>query len=289
MDGADRVCNYGHTFFNESEGPASTFAATTVHNAPPGIFPKNRSEVRLPNSLKRHGRAILTQNDAQDIFKHKPLSSAKERQRAGILARFYGVSVKTVRDIWVGRTWYRATFHLDSSKPIAAERLEKKPGRPLGAKDSKPRTRKWHKYDSDAETKPANENHDAGPINYSQTTEFKSGQHIAAADSLCLDINLQSHQAPLTVDAQAEAHTAGAPACLASTCPWTPSQLPGASDVAPIGQPANPADGPPHAQSESSAWSEAPISELPDPFHDDWAFWPNDGPASSVEPPTPPA
>jgi hypothetical protein len=71
----------------------------------------------------RHGRAILTDEQARSIFQDKPAPFAKEKVRAGALARTYGVSVKTVRDIWVGRTWYRATFDLDTSKPISPERL----------------------------------------------------------------------------------------------------------------------------------------------------------------------
>jgi hypothetical protein len=91
---------------------------------------------------KRHGRAILSIEQAQAIFQHKPKPFEKERTRAGNLAKMYGISVKTVRDIWVGRTWYRATFHLDQLKPFSPERLQKKAGRPKGAKDSKPRMRK---------------------------------------------------------------------------------------------------------------------------------------------------
>jgi hypothetical protein len=93
-------------------------------------------------NYKRHGRAILSIEQAQAIFQHKPKPFEKERTRAGNLAKLYGISVKTVRDIWVGRTWYRATFHLDEMKPLSPERLQKKAGRPKGAKDSKPRMRK---------------------------------------------------------------------------------------------------------------------------------------------------
>jgi hypothetical protein len=54
----------------------------------------------------------------------------------------YGVSAKTVRDIWVGRTWYWATYPLDLTRSISTERLERKLGRPKGKKDSRPRSRK---------------------------------------------------------------------------------------------------------------------------------------------------
>ena len=100
------------------------------------------SHFRPLNNYRCHGRAILVFEQAQDIFRYKSISFAKERDKAGILARVYGVSVKTIRDIWVGRTWYRATFNLDPSKPITPERLQRRAGRPKGAKDSTPRARK---------------------------------------------------------------------------------------------------------------------------------------------------
>ena len=90
----------------------------------------------------RHGRAVLNDDQAKEIFRWKPFPDLKERDRAGYLARLFGVSVKTIRDIWVGRTWYRATFNLDPQKPVEAERLLKRPGRPRGVKDSKPRAKK---------------------------------------------------------------------------------------------------------------------------------------------------
>ena len=103
------------------------------------------------NIFKRHGRAILTDEQAQTIFRHKPTAFAQDRDKAGLLARLYGVSVKTVRDVWVGRTWYRATFHMGHTKPFAPERLQMKAGRPKGSKDSKPRPRKTQSDDSHSE------------------------------------------------------------------------------------------------------------------------------------------
>jgi hypothetical protein len=51
-------------------------------------------------------------------------------------AKAYGVNAKTVRDIWLSRTLDKVTYELDKGKPIASERLLKKPGRPKGSKDS---------------------------------------------------------------------------------------------------------------------------------------------------------
>lgn len=102
-------------------------------------------DAELTASCKSSGRSILTEEDAKAIFKRRPALASVERYTASIISRSYQVSIKTVRDIWIGRTWYRATFHLDPSKPVCKDRLNKKPGRPRGAKDAVPRTRKWFK------------------------------------------------------------------------------------------------------------------------------------------------
>ena len=92
--------------------------------------------------MNRNTRTILSSDQARVIFKSKPSGKCSKRSKAVELARIFGVSPKTIRDIWVGRTWYRATCQLDSTKPICTERLEKKLGRPRGSKDIKPRARK---------------------------------------------------------------------------------------------------------------------------------------------------
>ncbi len=51
------------------------------------------------------------------------------------IARTYGVSEKTVRDIWKGRTWSKETWHLDTARIVSIKR----PGRPKGCKDTRPR------------------------------------------------------------------------------------------------------------------------------------------------------
>jgi hypothetical protein len=107
-----------------------------------GINPIMSGYSWLEQNQLRHGRAILTSEEACDIFQCRPQQSSRDRNRATVLAQKYGVSVKTVRDIWVGRTWYRATYLLDKDQPVQEERLLKRAGRPLGAKDRKPRLKK---------------------------------------------------------------------------------------------------------------------------------------------------
>ncbi len=49
------------------------------------------------------------------------------------------VIVDTARDIWTGRTWCRATFSPGTRQQASSD---KKPGRPKGSRDSKPRKKK---------------------------------------------------------------------------------------------------------------------------------------------------
>ena len=51
------------------------------------------------------------------------------------IAKEYGVTEKTIRDIWTGRTWFRETLHLEPSREKIAERLTRQLGRPKGSKD----------------------------------------------------------------------------------------------------------------------------------------------------------
>ena len=85
---------------------------------------------------------MLTDIQARNIFAMKSFHFAGQRGSTSKIAQTYGVSPKTIRDIWAGRTWYRATYTLDRSKPASLERLQTKIGRPLGAKDQQPRRSK---------------------------------------------------------------------------------------------------------------------------------------------------
>ena len=89
-------------------------------------------------------RNILSREQAIEIFQLK--SNIKSMGvRTSLIAEQYGVSAKAIRDIWVGRTWYRDTFLLDTSRADAEERFMRKIGRPAGARDVKPRARRKDK------------------------------------------------------------------------------------------------------------------------------------------------
>ena len=75
-------------------------------------------------------RARLAVLDAVEIFKLRGSGV-----QATELANIYGVSEKTIRDIWTNRTWTRETWHLEPSRQVVL----KQTGRPKGRTDSRPR------------------------------------------------------------------------------------------------------------------------------------------------------
>lgn len=85
-------------------------------------------------------RAVLNEQQALEIFALRPRSDSRKLAASYVGARF-GVNEKTVRDIWVGRTWSRATILLrESDENLSAKFLApSKLGRPKGSKDTRPR------------------------------------------------------------------------------------------------------------------------------------------------------
>jgi hypothetical protein len=88
-------------------------------------------------------RAKLSVEQVIEIFNIK---DALPTNGAARTARMYGVSEKTVRDIWSGRTWCDETCHLDTSRVLEPKSI----GRPKGCRDSKPRKQKRDGRDSDS-------------------------------------------------------------------------------------------------------------------------------------------
>ena len=197
-------------------------------------FCGNQDEAKLVADRQCHARAILTDDQAREIFRCKPTSNTNGRYKAALLARAYRVSAKTVRDIWVGRTWYWATYSLDSTKPIMTEKLQKKLGRPRGSKDSKPRNRKFLLDDMEPKSpatackpEPMNQEIDISDRNY-------SAKHVA----LLTEPTLSKFQT-----------------CEHATMKETRSAI--CADAA----------------WHERLLCVLPSSGFVDPFHDDWAFW----------------
>ncbi len=90
-------------------------------------------------------RNVLTKTQAIEIFmlrNGKTVDTTVCLKNASSVAKRYGVSPKAVRDIWIGRTWYRETFFLEPQRADAGERLTRRIGRPKGKKDSVLRKRR---------------------------------------------------------------------------------------------------------------------------------------------------
>jgi hypothetical protein len=83
-----------------------------------------------PHQYVKRNRSYLVEKEAVEIFQIK-MQNMGAKVTSTSVARAYGVSEKTVRDIWASRTWKKETWHLDTSIPL----ILKKQGRPLGSKD----------------------------------------------------------------------------------------------------------------------------------------------------------
>ena len=72
------------------------------------------------------GRKSLSEEQAIEIFKRKRDQSSRMSSVSSALAKQYGVSSKCIRDIWHGRTWPEATFHLWNSEDKMSEDFDGK-------------------------------------------------------------------------------------------------------------------------------------------------------------------
>jgi hypothetical protein len=61
-------------------------------------------------------RAVLTASQVVAIFQSRAVMRSSSK-----VSRMYGVSEKTIRDIWVGRTWKAETRHLDPLRPLEVQ------------------------------------------------------------------------------------------------------------------------------------------------------------------------
>jgi hypothetical protein len=91
----------------------------------------------MPQHRSQKRRAILTELQAIEIFAFRSASSISMiLSSASVLAKRYGVHERTVRDIWMQRTWTHATCSLAANAgPMAKRKMD----RPVGSKDARPR------------------------------------------------------------------------------------------------------------------------------------------------------
>ena len=210
-------------------------------------------------------RCVLTKDQVVQIFERKLIpSSISSNPNGGSctylatkVGKEFGVSPKTVRDIWHGRTWYRQTYHLDPSRADAADRLSRHAGRPKGAKDRIPRQRKPAVSASDTKNESS----------YSTVCTTKK-LHIRMQYRTYQDSGMQSAEIlhlsfskPLIrIARQAASNEANRLECAAFRSPE--HGMSAIDSVRPA--PCFPED----------IFSEDGWIAFSDPFHDDWAYWP---------------
>ena len=203
-------------------------------------------------------RAKLSVEQVIEIFQNKGTTATSS---AAVVARQYGVSEKTVRDIWKGRTWCGETWHLDTSRVVQTKRI----GRPKGCKDSKPRKPKADGRDEASCSPPDHLAGDASAA-FDPTSDFEESAE-------CVDrghTETSSSDTTLT-DTRAAASTA--------------RPLP-----APSGQPHAPAPPPLSSSAAQSVdqqlheWGRALWLDLEsaDPFRRDWNPPPAGAPAAAA-------
>eukprot|EP00960_Hanusia_phi_P040069 754228-Hanusia_phi.AAC.3 len=109
----------------EESSMTSSFEQTVVQSRPP--------RTKIMNSQI----AFEIYNAKRYVLENKSLESS-------LVAAKYGISSKTVRDIWDRRTWAEATIELwtDREREEYEAQERRNPGRPPGSKDTKPRKKR---------------------------------------------------------------------------------------------------------------------------------------------------
>jgi hypothetical protein len=94
--------------------------------------------------LPQRPRAILNKEQAIEIFQIKLDADTRKSPcppsvRVAVL---FGISEKTVRDIWKGRSWARETYHFDQARQVPIKEGRAKPARM--SVDSRPTSAPLH-------------------------------------------------------------------------------------------------------------------------------------------------
>lgn len=207
---------------------------------------------------------MLSASQAQEIYCMKPKMETQMRDMAEQLAKKYGVSIKRIRDIWDGRTWYKETYHLDPDKPISLDRLETRKGRPKGSKDVKPRKTK---------TLPDISSFPSCTDKVPSKAPRKIPKEIKASDNdNIFDVSYPSlidgavvHSRKRTGSHVLESDSGGKPSTKRTLTQYTSPSFEGSTD--PISTV--------ESRKISSEDPNLSMTSGSDPFHDDWPHWDN--------------
>ena len=235
--------------------------------------------IRILSSLKAcKSRAILTEDQAAEIFQIKlddDRLPSNQRISSSAVGQLFGVSEKTVRDIWKGRTWIRERVHLDPSRAAIADRTLKRPGRPS-------KSAPWSESKSLQAVDSAlmdDSPHESKSFQDLKDTALSCASRLKMKEGCSIDI--VEGIAPQWTDSSSR-RTKGL---------GTPLQPPQVSEELPRAHSAQhrpkvllPDDWP-RAWPVDQIYSAAPLlgsSRSDDPFHDDWRYWRTASSGSSV-------
>mmetsp|Transcript_29166 Transcript_29166/g.76545 ORF Transcript_29166/g.76545 Transcript_29166/m.76545 type:complete len:227 (+) Transcript_29166:170-850(+) len=124
-------------------------------------------------STSKSSCAVLSKQQVLDIFVMRSKSTgAKRSVSACEIADVFGVSPKTIRDIWNERTWYQETLAVDPFRIPDETRLMKRPGRPKGSRDSYQRQKKADvRLKMSQSKRPIDIGSQASPTSYEQSSD----------------------------------------------------------------------------------------------------------------------
>jgi hypothetical protein len=67
------------------------------------------------SSLYHRRGSLLTHKEVIEIFRFKDVAASEKTKVAAALAHIYGLTPKSIRDIWAGRSWGELTSHIDNT------------------------------------------------------------------------------------------------------------------------------------------------------------------------------
>ncbi|EKX44031.1 hypothetical protein GUITHDRAFT_110135 [Guillardia theta CCMP2712] len=142
-------------------------------------------------------KAILNADIALKIYSSRNSDSLFKTAESAVIARHFSISSKAVRDIWDRRTWAHVTMPLWTDEERAEyESMNKRaPGRPVGAKDSRPRKRRKDRKRSPS---PLQEQTSSSPVQSQQGVREAAAAAAAAPNAeAAYDINEQDMRGSL--------------------------------------------------------------------------------------------
>uniref|UniRef100_A0A6U6C969 Uncharacterized protein n=1 Tax=Guillardia theta TaxID=55529 RepID=A0A6U6C969_GUITH len=126
---------------SEDADSLNSFKISRSSREPPTRESSSSSGVEVKKKKKK---AILTPVMALEIYSYRNVDTENKTAESCEVANKYGISSKSVRDIWDRRTWARITRQMwtRQEKEDYDKTHQRGPGRPSGTKDSKPRKRR---------------------------------------------------------------------------------------------------------------------------------------------------